>query len=121
MTKVVLIEDDVLLAAHYRRVLEKAGYEVATITHAIGALDLIDEFTPDVVVLDMLLIGSTAMPLLHEMSTHDDLASLPVILVTSVADDVSHEELAPYGVRAVLDKATFHPDDLISAIKKVCE
>lgn len=121
MIKVVLIEDDVLLAAHYERVLEKVGYDVSSISHAIGALDLIDKVKPDVIVLDMLLIGSTVMPLLNEMSTHEDLAALPVILVTSVAEELSLEELAPYGVREVLDKATFHPDDLISAIKKVSE
>lgn len=118
MTRVVVIEDDVLLAAHFVRILTTAGYDVRTLSHAVGALDLIDEYTPDVVVLDMLLVGSTAMPLLHEMMSHDDLAKIPVVMVTSLAEDITPATLAPYGVVAVLDKATLHPDDLVAAVKK---
>ncbi len=120
-TRVVVIEDDTLLAGHFDRVLTKAGCAVATISHAMGALDLIDEFQPDVIVIDMLLIGSTAMPLLNEMRTHDDLATLPIVMVTSAADDLSLKTLAPYGVKALLDKATIYPEDLVAAIKKVSD
>ncbi len=121
MTRVVVIEDDTLLAGHFDRVLTKAGCEVTTISHAMGALDLIDEFQPDVIVIDMLLIGSTAMPLLNEMRTHDDLVALPIVMVTSAADDLSLKTLAPYGVKVLLDKATIFPDDLVAAIKKVSD
>jgi len=116
---VVVVEDDVLLGHHFERILKKAGHTVATSTHALGAIRLIDETKPAVIVLDMLLTSSTAMPLLHELQSHDDLAHIPVIMTTSLAGDLSLETLRPYGVTHVLDKATMHPDDLIAAIRSV--
>jgi DNA-binding response OmpR family regulator len=116
---IVVVEDDVLLGHHFERTLKKAGYNVASSPHALGAIRLIDETKPAVIVLDMLLTGSTAMPLLHELQSHDDLARIPVVMVTSMAADLSLETLKPYGVRYVLDKTTMHPDDLVAAIRSV--
>jgi len=116
---IVLVEDNILLAQQFRRTLEKSGYEVYVSPHAVGAIDLIDEVHPGAIVLDMLLIGSTALPLLHEMQSHDDLARIPVIMVTSLADDLSFESLKPYGVTHLLDKTSMHPEDLIAAVRSV--
>ncbi len=114
--KVVIVEDDELLARHYIRVLEKEGNTVHHIAHALGAIDLIDQVKPDVLVLDMLLTGSTAMVLLHELQSHSDLAKLPIV-VTSNLSDLRLDTLAPYGVVRILDKATMHPSDLAAAVR----
>lgn len=118
MTRVLLVEDDTLLARHFARVLARADCDVATIGHALGALDVVDEFDPEVLVVDMLLVGSTALPLLHEMMSHDDLARLPVVMVTSLAGELSLDALRPYGVVALLDKTSLRPDDLAAAVRK---
>ncbi|MDB5165424.1 MAG: response regulator BaeR [Candidatus Saccharibacteria bacterium] len=114
---VVLVEDDILLSQHFERSLTRAGHMVVTSPHALGAIKLIDETKPGAIVLDMLLTGSTALPLLHELQSHDDLARIPVIMVTSLADDMSLATLKPYGVTHLLDKTTMHPDDLVAAVR----
>ncbi len=116
---IVLVEDNILLSHHFERLLTKAGYEVATSPHALGAIHLIDELKPAVIVLDMLLTGSTALPLLHELRSHDDLARIPVVMVTSLAQDIPLETMKPYGVTHVLDKTTMHPNDLIAAVRSL--
>lgn len=116
---IVVVEDDVLLGHHFERLLAKAGYGVTLAPHALGAIQQIDDTKPAAIVLDMLLTGSTAMPLLHELQSHDDLAHIPVIMVTSLAGDLSLDVLKPYGVTHVLDKTTMHPDDLTTAIRSV--
>ena len=114
---IVLVEDNILLGQHFQRTLEKAGYSVMASPHALGAIELIDETKPGAIVLDMLLTGSTALPLLHELQSHDDLAPIPIIMVTSIAADVSLDSMKPYGVTHLLDKTTMHPDDLVTAIR----
>jgi len=116
---IVLVEDNILLSHQFRRIFEKNGYDVSVSPHAVGAIDLIDEMRPGVIVLDMLLTGSTALPLLHELQSHDDLARIPVVMVTSLAPDLSFETLKPYGVTHLLDKATMHPDDLLAAVRSL--
>ena len=116
---IVLVEDNILLSQHFERVLKKAGHSVATSPHALGAIELIDDVKPEVIILDMLLTGSTALPLLHELQSHDDLAVVPVIMVTSIAADISLESMKPYGVAQLLDKTTMHPEDLVTAVRSV--
>lgn len=117
MKKVVIVEDDLWLARQYERLLKKAGYETWTVAHAVGAIDLIDEHMPDVIVADLMLVGATALTLLHELQSHHDLAAIPVVLVSSASEAVGLADVAPYGVVRVLDKTEMVPDDVVSAVR----
>lgn len=117
--KVVVVEDDVLLAKHMIRTLNKAGYMTHYAAHALDAIDVIDDVMPDAIFLDILLTGSTGIVLLHELQSHSDLAKIPVIVCTNLVNNTSLEELYPYGVRRVLDKATMTPSDIPAAVRGV--
>jgi DNA-binding NtrC family response regulator len=116
MKHVLVVEDDMLLAQHYERVMSRE-YKVTMAGNAIEAIDVLDQQSIDVVFIDMLLTGTTAMTLLHEMMSHEDLARIPVVVITSMAEQLSLGELKPYGVKRLLDKATMVPEDLTAAIR----
>lgn len=118
MKHVLVIEDDMLLARHYERVLSRE-YKVTIAANAVEAIDTLDQQSIDVVFIDMLLTGTTAMTLLHEMISHDDLARIPVVVITSMAEQLSLDSLKPYGVKRLLDKVTMVPEDLVAAVKAV--
>lgn len=122
MTKhwyVLIVEDDVWLAEQFTRSLNVIGIEANAVHDAFSALDSMDARMPDALVLDLLLGGPNAFTLLHEMRSHADLGSLPVILCTNNADGLAPEDLMPYGVKAILDKSTMKPSDLVAAVRKV--
>lgn len=116
---ILFVEDDAWLAEHYVRTVTASGWSAETASHALAAIDAIDQRMPDVLVLDVLLAGPNAFTLLHELRSHEDLAAIPVILCTNSAGDIAQEDLAVYGVREVLDKATMRPDDLLTAVKRI--
>lgn len=119
MTRVVVVEDDVWLAEHYLRVLRRDGYEVYHVTYAPEAIDVIDDVQPQAILLDVLLTGTTALALLHELQSHEDLANIPIVLATNLADQIELDDVASYGVKRILDKATMHPDDITAAIRGI--
>lgn len=116
---VLIVEDDEWQAEQHVRTLTQAGMQAEWVEHAFGAMDSIDAHHPDVIVLDVLLTGQTAFTLLHELQSHADLASIPIIFCTTSAADLIQEDVEVYGVKAVLDKTTMAPHDLVAAIKKV--
>jgi len=121
MTKkqtILIVEDDDWLAEQYGRVLNEAGYAVEFAPHALAAMDAVDTVRPDVILLDLLLAGPNAFTLLHELQSHTDLASIPVIMCTNSADHIADEDISAYGVRQVLDKATVLPEDIVAAVKR---
>lgn len=116
--RVVVVEDDEWLAAQYVRMLRRAGYEAYHAPHALEAIDVIDKAAPGVIVLDVLLAGTTALALLHELKSHTDLAAIPVVLATNLADQIAIDDVASYGVREIIDKATMHPNDIVHAVRR---
>jgi CheY-like chemotaxis protein len=80
-------------------------------------MELIDEWRPDALLLDMLLAGETGVALLNELRSHDDLATLPVVVCSSV--ELDQGQLAPFGVRMVLDKSHATPAEIRAALRKV--
>lgn len=119
MTKVLLVEDDIWLAELEAGVLEKAGFEVSVANHAPAAIELVDSFKPQVIVLDVLLAGSTAFALLHELQSYDDTNRVPVVLCTNLAEQFDQKRLDAYGVKRVIDKSVMHPSDIVTAVKAV--
>ncbi|RYF29057.1 MAG: response regulator [Chloroflexi bacterium] len=116
---VLIVEDEPWLSQQFTRSLESAKYTVRTTTNGLVAMDLIDEQHPRVLVVDMLLTGGTVLPLLHELQSYTDTSSIPVVLCTNLATDLSVKDLQYYGVRRIIDKTTMLPDDIIAAVRYV--
>ena len=118
MKKVLVVDDDAWLADNYKLVLAHAGWQVAVAASGAEAIDLIDDTQPEVVLLDIMLPGSSAPALLNELQSHSDLANLPVVLISSLdVDENSYSDLEHYGVSQVIDKSKVTPESLISAVE----
>lgn len=117
MSKVLLVEDDVWLAELECAVLRDAGHEVRTAPNALEAIEMIDAELPEVLVLDVLLAGTTAFALLHELQSYGDTGGIPIVLCTNIAEQLDATKLEHYGVKRVVDKTTATPDDIAAAVK----
>ncbi len=117
MKRVLIVEDDAMWVAVLSRYARGVDAEVRTVVSGGQAMDVIDSWQPDALVVDMLLAGETGMALLNELRSHDDLAKLPVVLCTGVGLKLS--DVADFGVVAVLDKSTMKPEDVKSALIEV--
>ncbi len=119
MKKVLIVDDDAWLADSYRLILETHGWQVTITKDAASAIDLIDDTQPDVVLLDVMLPGSSAPALLNELQSHSDLAKLPVVLCSSLSLTEHHRShLENYGVTEVIDKSTTTPEAIVAALGK---
>lgn len=117
--KILVVEDDKWLSEQYSRVLSVSGYKVTCVSNVLAAIEKVDDINPDVIILDILLTGNTAFTLLHELQSYDDTGSIPVILCTNLANELRLENLKPYGIKKIIDKATMLPGDLAVAIRSV--
>jgi len=117
--KILIVEDDEWVSEQYSRLLQKANYSVKITHNALDAIQSIDEYNPDAIILDMLLTGSTALALLHELQSYGDTGVIPIILCTNLADELKLENLKSYGIKKIIDKTRMKPDDLVLAIRSV--
>ncbi|MBR3164149.1 response regulator [Candidatus Saccharibacteria bacterium] len=117
--RLAVIEDDRGWEEYYRDVL---GYddgikELRFFRDGVVAVQAMDEWVPDVVILDVLLTGPTGFAVLNEMRSYEELMKVPVIIVSSV--EVGEDIAAEYGVVKALDKSLMTPQELLGAIREV--
>ncbi len=118
MKRVLIVDDDAWLADSYKLVLVQAGWQVTIAASGAQAIDLIDDIRPDVVLLDVMLPTSSAPALLNELQSHSDLATLPIVLCSSL-DLKEHRlsDLQHYGVKGVIDKTKTTPEAIVRAVE----
>lgn len=115
---VLIVDDDTWFAEQLARTIRNTGYEVVCVHNGVEAMKQIDAMRPDVIILDFFMPGPNGLVLLHELQSHSDLATIPVVLCTNSAADMAPEDLAQYGVGRVLDKTTMEPADSVAAVRK---
>lgn len=119
MKKVLIVEDDPVWAKLMQHYISEAGAESRIVIAPGQALEMIDDWHPDALVLDMLLASETGMALLNELKSHEDLADLPIIVCSNVG--ITSDDMEPFGVRAVLDKSTMTPAQVRQALTEVLQ
>ena len=119
MKKLLIVEDDKNWADILCGYAAAVGAEARAVVSGGQAMEMIDNWQPDAIVLDMLLAGETAVALLNELRSHADLARLPVVVCSNV--NVNLEDLRPFGVTALLDKASMQPDEVRAVFSEVLD
>ena len=84
--KVLLVDDDPLLLQAQATVLRAAGLIVEALTDSRGALDLIDSFRPEVLVLDMYMPDINGIELAALLRERDDYLNLPILFLSAETD-----------------------------------
>lgn len=119
MSKKVLVVDD---QPHITRLiqvnLEKEGIAVSTAADGVEGMRKVREVRPDLVILDVIMPRKDGFEVLREMKEDDELAPIPVIMLTVKAqnEDILHG--LREGAELYLPKP-FHPKELVSLVQRV--
>jgi DNA-binding response OmpR family regulator len=81
---ILLLEPDRLLADTYRQALIRSGHSVMMCASAQSAIFGADELQPDVVALELQLIGHSGIEFLYEFRSYSEWQSIPVLVHTHV-------------------------------------
>ena len=118
--RVLLVDDEELVASMLRTGLERLGFRVTTRAGGPQGLAAFVEEPDafDVVVSDQIMRGLTGLRLAQEV--HTLRPAVPVILVTGFRGSVEPDRAAAAGVLEVLEKP-FGPGDLATAIERALD
>ena len=108
-----IIDDDRLFASCLARHLR--AYETRIFTNAIEAIAALNDETPPLIFLDILLDGPDGFTYLNELASYAETAKIPVVIISSLN---LPKNLSDYGVVKILNKSTLTPTDLQSLAQK---
>lgn len=87
-TKTILVVEDSPDERNFVvSVLEDAGYEVREAVDGEEAMASLGEHRPDLITLDMTMPEKSGVSVYRSLKTDEDLAKIPVVVVTGLAGD----------------------------------
>ncbi len=116
MKKILIIEDDPIVAHIYQTRLEKESYEVEIAPDGQSGFYRIHEFRPDAVLLDLMLPKMNGVEILKKIRAQVQFQKTPIIVFTNAyVPNMIHESFQA-GATQVFNKATLTPRQIIDAL-----
>jgi type IV pilus assembly protein PilB len=84
---VLLVEDEEQLRRVMKDLLQREGYRVAEARDGVQALDEVDRFAPDVIILDLNLPGLDGYGVLAQLRSRPATREIPVMVLTAKGDE----------------------------------
>lgn len=85
MTRILLVDDEPLIADSLSYSLRREGFEVKAVGDGTQALQEVEDFEPDLIVLDIMLPGMSGLEVCRQLRTH---SATPVIMLTARGEEI---------------------------------
>ncbi len=85
MTRILLVDDETLITDSLAYSLRREGYDVHAVGDGLVALQEVQEYAPDLVVLDIMLPGITGLEVCRRLRTQ---STIPVIMLTARGEEI---------------------------------
>lgn len=124
MKKILLIDDDEIVATIYDLKLKDEGFETRVALNGDQGVTLLEEFVPDLVILDLLLPDISGIDLHAFIRKNEHLRKIPVLMLSNhYLETGSSDELAAGLTRSQV-KAETTPGKVVEIIREmlaICE
>ncbi len=117
--KILLAEDDIQLVEMYKRKFQLEGFEVQIAEDGQQALDLLETFTPDIAILDIMMPKVTGLEVLKEIRNNPNTKDMLVVMLTNLGSETTAEEIYKLGATEYIVKADMTPLEVSNKIKEI--
>ena len=115
--KILLVEDDHFLRDILAQKLRDAGYRVVQSIDGEGAIRLINDEKPNLVLLDLILPGIDGFEVLKQKKESQELVNIPVIILSNLGQKEEIDRGLALGASDFIIKAHFTPSEIVEKIK----
>lgn len=115
--KILLVEDDVALAAVYRSRFELENFELYEVNDGDHALQAAKEFKPDLILLDAMMPKISGFDVLDILRHTPETANIRVVMLTALSQPKDKERAESLGVDDYLVKSQVVIGDVVERVK----
>ena len=115
---VLLVDDDAAVRGLVCAMLEKEDVDVVQAADGQQALELLEQLSPQIILLDLMMPVMDGFEFLEELKKRPELQSVPVVVITAKdLTEADHERLNGK-VRSVIGKGNYSESDLMKMLKR---
>lgn len=117
--KIAVIEDEPSICEMYRLKLHSAGYNVKTAFNGQEGLDLLKDFKPELILLDLKMPVMSGEEMLAKLRETDWGADIRVIILTNISRDEAPKNLQFLGIDRYIVKAHYTPAQVLEVVEQI--
>lgn len=113
--RVLIVDDEPEISAYHGLILQEAGMDVHQTHDPSSVLNILQDFRPDMVLMDMYMPGCTGRELAKIIRQLPDHVGLPIVFLSSETDKKKQFSAMRVGAEGFLTKPIL-PEDLVSTV-----
>ena len=119
MKKILIIEDDQIVANIYRNKLAVEGYQVEVTLDGESGLKLMRSFRPDAIVLDLMLPKMSGVDVIREIRGETEFSKLPIIVFSNTYLTNLVQDAWKAGASKCVSKISCPPKELLQMMRQI--
>lgn len=120
MSKILLVEDDQMIAEIYKKKFESAGFEIVNAVSGKEVLKYASEEKFDLILLDMVLPEMSGIDVLKELRSNPVYDSdLKIIIFSNLSKTEYEAEAKKLGANEFIGKTQYSPSELVGEIQRL--
>ena len=117
MAKVLIVEDDSLIAKVYSTRLKADGHQVVVAADGQVGLEMAKSQKPNLIVLDIMMPKVSGLDVLRELKKDVSTVEIPVIVYSNLAREEQISQAKKLGAVEFIAKASFTPQQMVAKIE----
>ena len=117
--KVLVIEDDSFLVNAYRIKFGNIGYETKIALDGIEALKILEQWTPDVLILDIVMPNMDGYEFLEKLRANPKYKTIPVLISSNLGQPEDMEKANKLGASNYVVKGNLSLEELVNKLEEL--
>lgn len=118
MTKILIIEDDILISQMYQKAFTFEKYEALVALTGEDGLASAKVNKPDLILLDIMLPNMNGLEVLASLKGSEDTQKIPVVMLTNISGDQALETALSKGALMYIIKSELDPKQVVEIVRK---
>jgi len=115
--KVLIVEDDSLLAKVLSENFLAEKFKVATADNGLNVAEAVKTFSPDIILLDLVIPGLDGFAVLKQLKSDEKTKNIPVAVISNLGDTGDIKSIKALGADEYFIKANTEMEKIIKYVK----
>lgn len=118
--KVLIVDDEPNIVTALEFLLKRSGYEVRLATNGAEALEQVEAFRPDVVLMDVMMPIKSGFEVCQRMRERPELAQIKIVMLSAKGSEAEVSKGLSLGADLYITKP-FSTQELVTTINRLFE
>lgn len=118
MKKILIIEDEEILADLLQKKLIQAGYNALVAVDGVEGMKEIKKDIPDLILLDIIMPKMGGFEVMRELQKEKKFSKIPIIIISNSGQPVELDLAQKLGATDWLIKTDFDPQEVLNKVVK---